>query len=588
MLLAFLLLAWVPSAALSWLSFSRTRSAMTAQIERSLAAQAGTLQTDIDTMLFERFQNALVWSRSELMQDLALGDVDKRVSNYLVGLQRGYGEVYTSLDCQRDDGQVLASASAQRIGRQAAPLSPEQLSVQARLPGGFAQLYLAAPTNDGRAELVIDTPVTQAYAQPGAAAMQMRLNFDPRQIDRLLDTAAAGRREIVVVDAQGRWVAASAGLRGSDWPSAAGRQWARQAAASSEAQLQLPQGAMLAGRSHSQARPGFAGTGWTTLVLEPLDAALQPVVEMAWIFVGLLLAVLLAALVASTWIASAIARPIALLTARTQRRTAAPDEAPVRSRIAELDTLGRAYADMTRQLDSSRQELVRTSKMAMLGELAAVLGHEVRTPLGILRSSAQVLKRDPQLGDEARELMGFIDSETQRLNTLVTTLLDTARPRLPHFARCDLHALLQRCVQMHALKQADSAQAKVTLSLLATQAEIEADEEQLMQAVFNLLSNAAQAADADGRVLLSTADDGDGVTLSCGDDGPGIPPALAERIFDPFVSGREGGIGLGLAVVRQVVHAHRGSMVVGTSTLGGAAFTLRLPRVRAALPGDLA
>ena len=117
LLLAFVLLGLLPSAALSWLSFTRTRDAMVGQIQLNLEVQARSIQADIDQMLFERFENAAVWSRSELMQDLRLGDVDKRVTNYLVDLQAGYPGVYDYLDCRSDDGGIIASSVPSRIGR---------------------------------------------------------------------------------------------------------------------------------------------------------------------------------------------------------------------------------------------------------------------------------------------------------------------------------------------------------------------------------------------------------------------------------------------------------------------------------------
>jgi len=591
LLLAFVLLGLLPSVALSWLSFSRTRETMTEQIKLSLAVQARGLQADIDSMLFERFENARVWSRSELMQDLRLGDVDKRVTNYLVGLQAGYGDVYTGLDCRADDGLVIASSSAARIGRRAARPDPDALSVVGRLGGGVLRLWLpAAPTLDRRAPIAIETDIEQPYADPRVAPARLHLDFDAAQIDRMLDAAAVGRRVIVVVDAQGRWVAGSAALRGRALPDAAGRRAGlalanSPATATADASPWMAAPAML-GRAHSLATSTFAGSGWTTLVFEPVDAALAPITQMARIFAGLLLAVLVATLFASGWIAAAISRPIVALTAMTRRYREgdwSPAEKPVRSRIAELDVLGQAYDEMTRAVEHSRRELVRTSKMAVLGELAAVLAHEVRTPLGILRSSAQILMRNPGLGAEGRELMGFIESETERLNGLVSTMLDTARPRVPAVALCDVHALLRRCAQMHDLRRGDAAIAHpVQLALTAAQPAIAIDGEQLMQVVFNLLSNATQAAGPTGRVQLRCYDDngdGDALCIACADDGAGIPPEIAGRLFDPFVSGRVGGFGLGLAVARQVVLAHGGQIAAGRSAWGGAEFIIRLRRV---------
>jgi signal transduction histidine kinase len=590
LLLAFLLLGLLPSAVLSWLGFVRAREALTQQISQSLDAQARSLQTEVDAMMFERVENALVWSRSELMQDLRLGDVDKRVANYLVGLHAGYGDVYARLECLDENGLAVASSDARRIGHIAAPAEPGTLSLEARLAGGTARLYAPAST-----PILIETPIPLAFERPGASAMRLRLEVNPAQVERLLDAGAVGQRAVVVVDAHGRWIAASAALRRRARPTQAAQHAVREVAGSDAQHVTadptwLPV-ASLVGRGHSQATPGFAGTGWTTLVLQPAEEALQPVSDMASIFAGLLAAVLLATVVVASRLSSAIAHPIDTLTGITLAYRATghiPPQRPAGSRITEVDMLGKAYVDMMQAVQHSRQELVRNSKMAMLGELAAVLAHEVRTPLGILRSSAQVLMRDANLGVDGRELMSFIESETLRLNSLVSSMLATARPRQPVLAPCDVHALLARCAQMHDLQRiaAGGSRAPIELALEAQDPWIDVDAEQLVQACFNLLNNAAQACGPGGRLQLSTREDGADLCITCADDGPGIAPELAERIFDPFVSGREGGIGLGLAVVRQIAGAHGGSITVARAAWGGAAFTLRLPRHGAARPLD--
>jgi two-component system sensor histidine kinase HydH len=588
LLLVLVLLGLLPSAALSWLSFVRTREAMTHQIQQSLSIQARAIQSDIDKGLFERFENAQVWRRSELMEDLRVGDVDKRVTNYLVGLQAGYDDVYDSLDCIDQHGRILASSVPSRINKIMNHEEDGSLSISTRLGGDGATLSLPrSQTLGDRSPFVIRTRIPSSYPATPGGPDEMVLSLDVAPINRLLDAAALDKRAIAVVDAQGRWVAASSQLRGRRLPDAAGRSRTRGLEGStfsgvvqSSPWLDFP---ALGGSAASLATPSFAGSGWTTLVFEPVDAALAPVWRMAMVFAGLFAVVLAATLIAATWIASAMSRPIRALTERTRRYQAglgAGTDAVPGSGISELDILARAYDELIRSLEQSKRELVRTSKMAMLGELGAVLAHEVRTPLGILRSSAQILKRNPGLGPEGLELMGFIESETERLNKLVSTLLDTARPPRPQLDECDLHELLAKCVQMHDLKQGVGIrQPSITVELKASNAVTFADAEQLKQVFFNLLSNAAEAAGADGRVAISTRDLGPRVCIDCEDSGSGVSPELEKDIFEPFVSRRAGGFGLGLAVVRQIVSAHHGTIHVGKSRWGGAMFTVCLPFV---------
>lgn len=587
LLLAFVLLGLLPSAALSWLSFARTRDAMTREIQHNLAIQAHAVQSDIDQMLFERFENAIVWRRSELMEDLRLGDVDKRVSNYLVGLHDGYGDVYAELDCIDGNDRILASSVATRIGMTASATDPAQVSVETLLGGDAATLSIpSAATLEAQVPLRIQAVIPSSYAGGAASRARLRLALDIAPIDRLLDAAAQDRRVIVVVDSAGRWVAGSRQLRRLTLPDSHGRAQARAIARSTDAGVLdrspwLDEPA-LSGRAASLPMPGFGGSGWTTMIFEPVDEALAPVSHMAVVFAGLFAVILLATLAAATWVASTMARPIASLTERTRRHragTPTPADGVPSSLITEVRVLSQAYDEMIHSLDASRAELVRTSKMAMLGELGAVLAHEVRTPLGILRSSAQILMRNPGLGAEGLELMRFIESETERLNRLVSTLLDTARPPRLHPMDVDLHELIASCVQMHELKRAGEmpGQPPVILGLAATSVHIVGDPEQLKQVLFNLLGNACEAAGPTGRVALSTSDAPDAVLILCEDDGPGVPPELESTIFEPFVSRRASGIGLGLAVVRQIVAAHAGSIQVGRSRWNGARFTISLP-----------
>jgi signal transduction histidine kinase len=239
--------------------------------------------------------------------------------------------------------------------------------------------------------------------------------------------------------------------------------------------------------------------------------------------------------------------------------------------------LGAAFTQMMADIEQSQRQLVRASKLAVVGEMSAVIAHEVRTPLGILRSSAQMLRREPSLSDEGRELMGFIESETERLNRLVSSMLDSARPRALHKVLTDMHALIhQSCTLLGA--QIEKKQITVSEQLDAVDPMLECDAEQITQVLLNLILNSLQVLASGGSIRVTTRDSAEQFFIEIADDGPGIPVEERSRIFEAFFFRREGGVGLGLAIVQQIVATHGGDIEAGESDLGGACFTIALPR----------
>ena len=212
-----------------------------------------------------------------------------------------------------------------------------------------------------------------------------------------------------------------------------------------------------------------------------------------------------------------------------------------------------------------------------MGEMAAVMAHEIRTPLGILRSSSQMLKREPNISDEARELIGFIESETDRLNRLVSTMLDGTRPRLPSFQLTNIHTQIHNCILMLAA-QTQTKMIQIEESLESSDPYCECDAEQMTQVFLNLLMNALQVLPEHGRIAVTSRSETRKIIIEIADDGPGIPKEERAEVFDSFFHKREGGIGLGLAVVQQIVSAHGGDITVSESRWGGALFRISIPR----------
>ncbi len=166
--------------------------------------------------------------------------------------------------------------------------------------------------------------------------------------------------------------------------------------------------------------------------------------------------------------------------------------------------------------------------------------------------------------------------ESSRLGRLISTLLDCARPRPPRMRPNDVHDILHRTSELLAV-QARKKFIRIEWRLDAAKPVIHCDEELLMQVFLNLMLNALQILPAGGRIRMRSSTVGDRLTIEVEDDGLGIALENRTRVFDPFYTTREGGIGLGLTVSRQIVTAHGGHIEVGTSRWGGACFRVSLP-----------
>jgi two-component system, NtrC family, sensor histidine kinase HydH len=575
LLVAFLLVSLLPSILLTSLAFFTAGSAMRKEISHSLLVQSATVSQDIDKMLFERLQNALTWRQLEVMQEIQVNDVDKRLTHFLSEVKAGYHDVYHELTCIDPTGRVVASSDPAMIGR-TLPKMEDTLQ-----PAGeqvaLESLQLAGAEN--QATLTIRAGIPSQFKDGQAGELLLR--FDWAQIYHILDQAAQGGRMVLLVDRQNRVIAASGALRGqsillTELP----HNWLPTRKHSGVATLNgtpLHLSRVTVGYEHSRGFQHFSGFGWTTLVVQPSTQAFIPIQHMALVFLALLAGTSAFAVGLSLLVTGRIAHPITTLTAFTRRfmreKTLPPVPADASGEVGELTS---AFVQTVRDLDQSRADLVRASKLAVLGELAAVMAHEIRTPIGILRSSAQMLAREPGLSPEAQELTGFIESETERLNRLVTTLLDSARPRAPKLQPDDLNAIIRHSVDLLAA-QADKKSIKIKLALDARHSQIEVDAEQMTQVLLNLVLNALQILPDHGQVEISTHEHAGKLVVEIADDGPGIPADELARVFDPFFTKREGGVGLGLAVVQQIIAAHGGEISAAKSPLGGALFTITLP-----------
>ena len=243
-------------------------------------------------------------------------------------------------------------------------------------------------------------------------------------------------------------------------------------------------------------------------------------------------------------------------------------------------------------------------RLAALGSMAAGLAHEVRNPLGAIKGAAQLLEElgvggvketDPSI----KEFLGIILEETDRLNRVVGSFLDYARPHAGNPVPVDINAAVRRSVQILSSQQADGLDLKLELTDPLPRARI--DPEKLRQVLLNLVHNAIHAMEGHGRVTvatthrrppsrtnwaapssersgsLGTESIGDLVEISVHDTGPGISQKVLKNLFVPFFTTKEKGTGLGLAISQSIVQNAGGSIYVQSTTISGTKFVISLP-----------
>jgi two-component system sensor histidine kinase PilS (NtrC family) len=209
------------------------------------------------------------------------------------------------------------------------------------------------------------------------------------------------------------------------------------------------------------------------------------------------------------------------------------------------------------------------------------VAHEIRNPMAAISGSIELLKQSAQTSDDDRALMTIVHREVQRLNGLIGDLLNYANPRPKQTVDFDLGSLVQETVQV---ARGDQNFADIELTAAVDEPlPIHADPAKLRQVVWNLVRNAADAAGSGGKHVRVEARGGGargGATITVADDGPGIPEALVGRIFDPFVSTKAKGTGLGLATCHTIITEHGGRIDVETAPGKGTKMVVSIPAPR--------
>lgn len=252
-----------------------------------------------------------------------------------------------------------------------------------------------------------------------------------------------------------------------------------------------------------------------------------------------------------------------------------------RRQAAVQKALSDALEDTNRQLRRAEAEARRSERLAALGQLSAGLAHEIRNPLGVIKGSAEMLAQKLQQAQPlAAELAGYISSEVNRLNDLVARFLDFARPLHLDLTPHQITEIIDHAAES-VLAQMPDAHVNIERHYASGLPPILADERFCESVFSNLITNAFQAMNGSGIVRLSAAtqssNGSSGVLVTVEDTGPGVSAEMREQIFNPFITSKKDGVGLGLSIVAKIVDEHRGWIRLDPDSAKGARFRVFLP-----------
>lgn len=236
-----------------------------------------------------------------------------------------------------------------------------------------------------------------------------------------------------------------------------------------------------------------------------------------------------------------------------------------------------SFSDLT-ELEQMRQELKRQDRLSIVGELAAGLAHEIRNPVAAIRGAVDELSTSMEQPKVAGKLLAIALRESDQLNAIVSDFLDFARkPRMRRDV-FDVRGLIDEVQDFTQRKYADQPEFTIETDLPDEVCPVSGDRTQIRQVFLNLAKNAVEAMEEKGRLLIAVSTGLSSVEVRFDDEGPGIDPDKVARIFEPFYTTKDSGVGMGLAICLRIVSAHDGTIRAASREGGGASMSVRLPR----------
>lgn len=578
--LIFLVAAIIPYIAATVLILNNSEKAIYKNIVKGLSSEVELLRDNVDARLFHLRNNASAWADLEVMDEVSTGDTGKRISHTLEELKTIYGlsgEIHTI----NMDGVIISSTNRSYIGRKTtAPWLNRLFS------GAIIELDSHISEINGHKVITFGIPIRH-HALKKRTIGGLIAEYEMKDIGMPSPPHAA------IIDKNGEVITSSTGN------SFLGK--TRFYVPSDEKNNIIFVPRYFIAVAKSKGYYDFKGFGWTVAIAEKERIVRKPIVrvEQATVFFGLLGISLIITLV--SFLSSRSIRPIKELS-RTAEEIAKTKNLSLRVESSRGDEVGRladAFNYMIEEVNSHinqiremEEQMRRTESLSALGELSAGMAHEIKNPLGIIKSSADIIKEKSETDSQNGVLAAAISEEATRLAKILETFLQFARPRPPMMSPCRINEILERAVD---LLSTDMSKGSIAISkrLDKTIPVIQSDLDQMYQVFVNIIINAIHAMPEGGRLEVATRmvsisepsiedrESGiisnDFIEISISDTGSGVHPEHKEKIFNPFFTTKEKGTGLGLAIVHGIVAKLGGHVKVEDGIPTGTCFKIYLP-----------
>jgi len=317
-------------------------------------------------------------------------------------------------------------------------------------------------------------------------------------------------------------------------------------------------------------------------------AAMEKISKSKKILAITLVCALLVVILISLYLINSITKPVAELLSATRTIKTGNLQFRIKKQLQdEFRELAISFNEMAVSLQDQYHKLQQTERLAVVGELAAGMAHEIKNPLAGIKVSIEVLSQDLVLEQEDKEIFLGVINEVDRINALLNSLLSYARPPKPASVSFDVHQVLEATIKSakYSLKTSsyDIEQKRKEINFIKDfspdVSNIVADPAQLKQVFLNLILNAIDAISEQGVITVQTRKfPNETVEISICDNGKGLDTKILDKIFNPFFTTKSNGTGLGLAVSKRLVEQHGGSITVANNPYGmGVTFTITLP-----------